>query len=150
MKKKFLIIVFFIFKYGEAFTQAEEEWMRRYNGSSGSYDIVSKMLIDKHNNVLAFGSSNETGSLLNFLIPFIELSLGILYLLNQLPVFTNLATIIVMGISSIGVIQSIMNKRKIQCACLGTVFNLPMSTITLVEDLLMVVMADAMLIYIGI
>jgi hypothetical protein len=38
-----------------------------------------------------------------------------------------------------------MAKRKFQCACLGAVFNLPMSTITLVEDLLMVGMAGAML-----
>jgi hypothetical protein len=39
------------------------------------------------------------------------------------------------------VIQSLLNKRKIRCACLGTVFNLPMSTVTLVEDGLMVAMA---------
>ncbi len=37
------------------------------------------------------------------------------------------------GISSIGVIQSVMKKRKIQCACLGTVFNLPMSTVAIIE-----------------
>jgi hypothetical protein len=38
-----------------------------------------------------------------------------------------------------------MNKDEIQCACLGTVFKLPMTTVTIVEDLLMVVMAAAML-----
>jgi hypothetical protein len=50
-----------------------------------------------------------------------------------------------MGVSTIGVIESLRAKRKFQCACLGTVFNLPMSTITLIEDLLMVGMAGVAL-----
>jgi hypothetical protein len=58
---------------------------------------------------------------------------------------TNWATIVVMGFSSIGVIQSVVSKKKIQCACLGAVFNLPMSTVTIIEDLLMVAMAIFML-----
>lgn len=82
-----------------------------------------------------------------FIYPFIELSLGILYLINFDMVFTSAVTFVVMGISSIGVFQSIMAKRKIRCACLGAVFNLPMSTITLIEDLLMVAMAGIMLLY---
>ena len=43
-------------------------------------------------------------------------------------------------------VKSLLQRRKIQCACLGTVFNLPMSYVTLTEDLLMVAMAGAMLI----
>lgn len=76
-----------------------------------------------------------------FVYPFIELALGISYLLQWQPQYTNIATIVVMGFSSIGVIQSVVNKRKIKCACLGAVFNLPMSTVTIIEDLLMVAMA---------
>ena len=78
--------------------------------------------------------------------PFIELALGVAYLTRYNMNVTNAATIIVMGFSSIGVIQSVLNKQKIRCACLGAVFNLPMSTITIIEDLLMVVMAAFMLI----
>ncbi|MEM9888391.1 MAG: MauE/DoxX family redox-associated membrane protein [Bacteroidota bacterium] len=81
-----------------------------------------------------------------FIYPFVELGLGILYLTNLAPTFTNWATIIVLGVSSIGVIQSNLNKRKIKCACLGDVFNLPMSTVTVVEDLTMVGMAVGMLV----
>ena len=77
----------------------------------------------------------------SFIYPFIELALGIAYLTAFNPTFTNAATILVMGISSIGVIRSVINKQKIQCACLGAVFNLPMSTVTIIEDLLMVAMA---------
>ena len=80
-----------------------------------------------------------------FIYPFIELALGIAYLINFEPQATNIATIIVMGFSSIGVIQSVLDKKKIRCACLGAVFNLPMSTITIIEDLLMVGMAVGML-----
>jgi cation transport ATPase len=81
-----------------------------------------------------------------FVYPFIELALGIAFLIGFNPVFTNWTTIIVMGFSSIGVIQSVLNKKKIQCACLGAVFNLPMSTVTIIEDLLMVAMAVYMVI----
>ena len=80
-----------------------------------------------------------------FIYPFIELALGLGFLTGFNPVLTNWATITVMGFSSVGVIQSVVNKQKIRCACLGAVFNLPMSTITIVEDLLMVAMAAIML-----
>ncbi len=80
-----------------------------------------------------------------FIYPFIELALGVAYLIAFNPTITNAATIVVMGISSVGVIQSVLNKQKIQCACLGAVFNLPMSTVTIIEDLLMVVMSAIML-----
>lgn len=80
-----------------------------------------------------------------YVYPFLELGLGIAYLTGFNPAVTNWATIIIMGVSSIGVIQSVLNKNKIQCACLGAVFNLPMSTVTIIEDLLMVAMAGIML-----
>lgn len=80
-----------------------------------------------------------------FIYPFVELTLGIAYLINYNPLITNILTIVVLGVSIIGVIQSNLNKKKIKCACLGDVFNLPMSTVTIIEDLTMIVMAIAML-----
>lgn len=77
--------------------------------------------------------------------PFIELGLGLGYLLQWQPLFINVATLIVMGFSTIGVVLAVMKKQKIKCACLGTGFNLPMSTVTIIEDLLMVAMAIMML-----
>lgn len=81
-----------------------------------------------------------------FIYPFVELALGLAYLFRFNLTATHIATIIVMGFSSLGVINALRNKQRIQCACLGTVLNLPMSTITLVEDLAMVAMAAVMLI----
>lgn len=80
-----------------------------------------------------------------FIYPFIELGLGIALLtLNDLkPVLV--LTVVVMSIGIIGVTRSVLNKKKIQCACLGTVFDLPMSQVTIIEDGLMIVMALAML-----
>jgi hypothetical protein len=73
--------------------------------------------------------------------PFIELALGLAFMLGLNPIATNGATFVIMGISIIGVLQSLLNKRRIQCACLGAVFNLPMSTITVIEDGLMIAMS---------
>ena len=98
--------------------------LKAFADSYNMYDIVAQK-------IKAYG----------FIYPFIELGLGISYLLAFNPTFTNAATILVMGISSIGVIKSVLNKQNIQCACLGAVFNLPMSTVTIIEDLLMVTMA---------
>jgi len=77
--------------------------------------------------------------------PFVELALGIAYLAQFSPLLTHWVTIIVMGFSAIGVIRAVANKTQIQCACLGTVFKLPMSTVTIVEDVGMVLMAAGML-----
>ncbi|MEO6719237.1 MAG: heavy metal-associated domain-containing protein [Ferruginibacter sp.] len=81
-----------------------------------------------------------------FIYPFIELLLGIAYAINFNPLITNAGTFFVMSVSIIGVLQSVLNKRKIRCACLGAVFNLPMSTVTIVEDALMIGMSGIMLI----
>ena len=81
-----------------------------------------------------------------YVYAFVELGLGLAYLVNFNPYFTNVVTLAIMSLSIIGVLQSVINKKKIQCACLGAVFNLPMSTVTIIEDALMIVMSGVMLI----
>jgi hypothetical protein len=80
--------------------------------------------------------------------PFLELALGVAYLTNFNPLLTFWLTIGIMGFSAIGVIQVVASKTQIQCACLGTVFKLPMSTVTIIEDVGMVLMAATMLVFI--
>ena len=58
-----------------------------------------------------------------YVYAIIELGLGIAYLINFNPLLTNWITFIVMTISVVGVLQSVLNKKKIQCACLGAIFN---------------------------
>jgi len=73
--------------------------------------------------------------------PWIELALGVAYLTNFAPLATNIATLILMASGLVGVTQALLAKRRIQCACLGTVFKLPMSKVTFVEDFSMAAMA---------
>jgi copper chaperone CopZ len=80
-----------------------------------------------------------------YIYPFVELALGIAYLINFKPTLTNAVTFIVMAFSLLGVLRAVLSKQKIKCACLGAVFNLPMSTVTIVEDALMAAMALWML-----
>ena len=80
-----------------------------------------------------------------YIYAFTELILGIGFLTGFSPLITNAATFMVMGISIVGVLQSVLNKRRIKCACLGDVFNLPMTTITVIEDALMIGMSAIML-----
>jgi copper chaperone CopZ len=80
-----------------------------------------------------------------FVYPFAELTLGACYLSNIGGQILHMVTFLLMSFSALGVIQSVLNKTKIRCACLGTVFQLPMSTITIVEDLGMALMALLML-----
>ncbi len=81
-----------------------------------------------------------------YVYAFIELGLGIAFAMNFQPLATNIITVVVMGVSIIGVLQSVMNKRAIKCACLGAVFNLPMSTVTIIEDALMIGMSTIMIV----
>lgn len=80
--------------------------------------------------------------------PFIELFLGFLYVSNLLPVFRDLATLVIFGIGAWGVLKyTSRNKNEtIQCACLGNIIKLPLSTVTLIEDVLMAILSVIMLI----
>lgn len=82
-----------------------------------------------------------------YIYPFLELGLGLAYAFQLAPVATHVAALVLMGFSSLGVIAALREKRPIRCACLGTVLNLPMTTVTLVEDVLMMAMALAMLLF---
>jgi copper chaperone CopZ len=76
-----------------------------------------------------------------FVYPFLESALGVMFLL-QIEVFYALgATLIILSITTLGVLQSLMQKNQIQCACLGTALKLPMTEATLIENLLMITMA---------
>ena len=99
--------------------------------SYSSYDIVAKRWT-------SYG----------YIYPFIELALGISFLIPSLQLWSNTITLAIMSVSIIGVLQSVLSKQKIQCACLGAVFNLPMSTVTIIEDAMMILMSAASLLLI--
>jgi copper chaperone CopZ len=104
--------------------------LRGFVGAFQSYDIVARP-------IRSYG----------YAYPFVELGLGASYVLGFAPVATNVVTLVVMLLGLVGVTQALLQKRTIQCACLGTVFNLPMSKVTFLEDSIMAAMAAAMLGY---
>lgn len=118
-------------------------WMNQF--MAGFFLVFSAFkLLDLH----GFADGYATYDLLakrwhgyGYLYPFLELALGITYLLPALDVTRQIATIVIMGFSSLGVINSLLKKQQIHCACLGTMLKVPLSNITLIEDLLMVAMA---------
>ena len=81
-----------------------------------------------------------------WIYPFLETLLGVAFLIRFELYISLLTTLIILGTTTIGVLRSLMNKERIQCACLGTAINLPMTTATLVENSIMIFMAVYMLI----
>ncbi len=75
--------------------------------------------------------------------PFIELVLGVLLLSFTGVPYALAATVVLLGLTTAGVLRSLLSKRTIRCACMGTALNLPMTEATLIENVLMVGMAVA-------
>lgn len=80
-----------------------------------------------------------------WIYPFIELALGLFFLMRIQISMALIITLIILGITTIGVTKSLLNKKSIQCACLGTALKLPMTKATFIENSIMIVMAVIML-----
>lgn len=80
-----------------------------------------------------------------YVYPFLELFFGISYLLAWQVVAVSVVVAVVMVIGALGVYLKLRAKEEIPCACLGTVFKVPMTWVTLGEDLLMAGMAIALI-----
>ncbi len=105
--------------------------LRGFADAYRSYDVLAKAL-----------------PIWGWVYPFAELALGIAYVAGFNPLVTNVVTMALMLLGSMGVLRALLDKKAIRCACLGTVLKLPMTTVTLVEDLGMAVMAAIMLVLI--
>lgn len=77
--------------------------------------------------------------------PFIEVALGLMFLMRFQINVALVVTLIVLGITTVGVTKTLFNKKSIQCACLGTALKLPMTKATFIENSIMIIMAIVML-----
>jgi cation transport ATPase len=77
--------------------------------------------------------------------PFIETALGLMFLMRYEVNIALIVTLVVLGITSIGVTKTLLDKKAIRCACLGTALKLPMTEATFIENAIMIVMAILML-----
>ncbi|MEM7379797.1 MAG: heavy-metal-associated domain-containing protein [Bacteroidota bacterium] len=80
-----------------------------------------------------------------WLYPFLELALGLMFLMRFQLSIALVATIVILGITTIGVTKTLLDKKSIRCACLGTALKLPMTEATFIENAIMLIMAGSML-----
>ncbi|MBK78946.1 MAG: heavy metal transporter [Flavobacteriaceae bacterium] len=81
-----------------------------------------------------------------WIYPFIEIILGIMFLMRFEVKIALISTILILGGTTIGVTKTLLERKKIQCACLGTHLKLPMTEATLIENVIMILMAAIMLV----
>lgn len=125
-------------------------WMRWMDDFMGFFFVVFSLF--KFFDLSGFADGFQMYDLLarNFrpyaiLYPFIELGLGLAYLANWRPFLVYTATIIVMVWGALGVVSALTRGLKTECACLGTILKVPLSTVALFENIAMAVMAAGML-----
>ena len=80
-----------------------------------------------------------------WIYPAIETVLGLAFLFRVALNFSLVTTIIILGTTTVGVTKSLLDKRAIRCACLGTALKLPMTKATFIENSIMIIMAIYML-----
>ena len=75
-----------------------------------------------------------------FIYPIIELYLGYSFLkMNHIP-FIYYFSMILVFINLLGIFISLLNGVSLPCGCIGGYFNLPLSNISLFENLMMIIM----------
>ncbi len=98
--------------------------LKAFADSFSSYDPIAKK-------VSGYG----------IIYPFIEIALGLMFIANMYLLAANIITIVILSATTFGVIKRLQSKTQIQCACLGTAFNLPLSFVTVAENGVMIAMA---------
>ena len=80
-----------------------------------------------------------------WIYPFLETVLGIMFLMRFQVYIALIMTLVVLGITTVGVTKTLLDKKSIRCACLGTALKLPMTEATFIENTIMIAMALLML-----
>ena len=126
-------------------------WMPWMNDFMGFYFVVFAML--KFFDLSGFADGFQMYDLVAkhsrsyaYLYPFIELGLGLGYLAHWRLRAVNTVTIFAMLLGALGVIVALAKNLDIESGCMGTVLKVPLSTVALVENLAMAIMAGGMLI----
>lgn len=73
--------------------------------------------------------------------PFIEIVLGIYLLRNKNTAQIYNIIIALMSISIVSVLASLRRGVKLRCGCIGSIFHIPLSYVTLSENVVMILMS---------
>lgn len=80
-----------------------------------------------------------------FLYPFVETVLGMMFLMRIQIIFALIVSLIILLVTTVGVTKTLLSKKIVQCACLGTHLKLPMTEATLIENIIMLSMSIIMI-----
>jgi copper chaperone CopZ len=148
--KPLLIIIFYIttasilLNYKEWFLG---EFMLDFMGLFYIVFSFFKML-DLNGFKMSFGMYDPIAKKVPFygkIYPFIETLLGLMFLMRFEIDIALIVTLIILGVTTIGVTRALLGKKLIRCACLGTTLKLPMTEATFIENAIMILMAVLML-----
>ena len=103
------------------------DW-RGFVNAFSMYDLIAK-------NVKAYA----------WAYPAIEFVIGLLFIFQIYVTGAAWVTLFIMIVGGVGVGIKISKKEKFQCACLGTKLNVPLTKVTLLENVLMAIMAVMLL-----
>ena len=103
--------------------------VKGFSGSFKKYDLISKI-------IPSFAIT----------YPFIELFLALTFLSGYFLITSYIMTLLFMTSQFFGVFISLQKKEAIKCACMGSSINIDISTLTLIENLVMILMSSYMII----
>ena len=103
--------------------------VKGFSGSFKKYDLISKMI---------------PGFAITY--PFLELFLALAFLSSYFLITSYIMTLIFMTSQFFGVFISLQKKEVIKCACMGSSINIDISTLTLIENFVMILMSSYMII----
>ena len=148
--KPLLLILFYITLAGVLLHYKEWSWREFMLDFMGLFYIVFSFfkMLDLKGFPESFKMYDPLAKRLPFygwVYPFIETALGLMFLMRYEVGLALVVTLVVLGITTIGVTKTLMDKKSIRCACLGTALKLPMTEATFIENTIMIAMAALML-----
>ncbi|MFB1039403.1 MAG: heavy metal transporter, partial [Polaribacter sp.] len=105
-------------------------------------------MLDLNGFKMSFGMYDPIAKKVPFygkIYPFIETLLGLMFLMRFEIDIALIGTLIILGVTTIGVTRALLDRKSIRCACLGTALKLPMTEATFIENAIMILMAVLML-----
>jgi len=148
--KPLLLILFYITSAGILLHYKDWSWSEFMLDFMGLFYIVFGFfkMLDLKGFPESFKMYDPLAKLIpiyGWIYPFIETALGVMFLLRFEVNIALIMTLVVLGITTVGVTKTLLDKKSIRCACLGTALKLPMTEATLIENTIMIAMAAVML-----
>ena len=148
--KPLLLILFYITSAGVLLHYKDWSWREFMLDFMGLFYIVFSFfkMLDLKGFPESFKMYDPLAKRLPFygwIYPFIETALGLMFLMRYEVDLALVVTLVVLGITTLGVTKTLMDKKSIRCACLGTALKLPMTEATFIENTIMIAMAALML-----